>query len=301
MDLLLAEKKPYLEKRARILQAIRAFFVQRDFLEVETPQRIPANAPEANILPIRSEDWQLQTSPELAMKRLLAAGYPRIFQLCHCWRAEERGTRHLPEFTLLEWYRSAEDYRSLMEDCESLIRTLVPADRLNYRNVEIELEKPFERLSVDEAFQRFTATSPAQALRDDRFDALIAFEIEPHLGLERPTFLYDYPAELAALARTKTDQSALAERFELYIAGIELANGFSELTDTQEQRRRFCADANHLTKKTGRPTPLPEPFLAALPDLPAAAGIALGIDRLVMLLCGAESLDQVIAFPPENL
>lgn len=301
MTFTLAGKKNHLEQRARIVQAIRAFFIAQSFLEVETPHRIPTNAPEAHILPLRSEGWQLHTSPELAMKRLLAAGYERIFQICRCWRGEERGTRHLPEFSMLEWYRSGADYQRLMQDCEELLQALVPTRTLTCRGHEISLAGPFERLSVAEAFQRHSTTTPEEALAEDRFDERIALDIEPHLGLERPTILYDYPAELAALARTKNGNPRLAERFELYIAGIELANGFSELTDPGEQRRRFTEDAHRLTQKTGRPTPLPEPFLDDITRLPQAAGIALGVDRLVMVLTGAETIDQVIAFPPETL
>ncbi len=301
MNASLADKKAYLEQRARIVQTVRAFFIEQAFLEVETPQRIPVNAPEAHILPVMAQDWQLQTSPELAMKRLLASGYDNIFQICRCWRAEERGRRHLPEFTMLEWYRAHVDYRALMNDCEALFRTLLPEGRLSYQGREIALDQSFERLSVTEAFRRYTSTDPERALQEDRFDELLAFDIEPHLGRERPTFLYDYPAELAALARTRPDNPALAERFELYIAGIELANAFSELTDPAEQKRRFSADAMTLSEKSSRPVRLPEPFLAELTGLPESAGIALGIDRLVMLLTDAERIDQVVAFPPEIL
>lgn len=301
MTVKLAAKKSFLQQRARIVQSIRAFFIAQDFLEVETPQRIPANAPEAQISPVGSESWQLHTSPELAMKRLLAAGYERIFQLCHCWRADESGSRHLPEFSILEWYRCDSDYQQLMQDCEELIRWLVPTGEIVYQGASTDLSAPFERLSVAEAFERYTDTTPERALGEDRFDELIAFEIEPRLGRKRPTLLYDYPRELAALARVKPGQPEVAERFELYIAGIELANAFSELTDPNEQRRRFEADAALLAQRTDREAPLPVPFLKDLAALDQAAGIALGIDRLVMLLTNAARIDQVVAFPPEAL
>ncbi len=188
-----------------------------------------------------------------------------------------------------------------MSDCESLLRRLAPHEKISYQGQSIDLEPPFERLSVTEAFTRYTDTTARQALKDDRFDELIALSIEPHLGLARPTILYDYPAELAALARRKPGQPQLAERFELYIAGLELANAFSELTDPQEQRQRFNAEAKILADKTGQTVQLPEPFLDDLQQIPPAAGIALGIDRLVMLLTDAESIEQVVAFTPEEL
>jgi len=298
---LLHQKQEILRLRARIVQSIRAFFITADFLEVETPQRIPTNAPEAHIVPLQSEDWQLQTSPELAMKRLLAAGFPRIFQISHCWRKEERGSRHLPEFTLLEWYRAQYDYKQLMIDCENLLRSVLPAQHFTYQGHMIDLTQPFERLSVDQAFSRYTDTNPLQAICDERFDELIAITIEPQLGLESPTILYDYPLELGALARSKPGHPQLAERFELYIAGLELANAFSELTDPLEQRQRFTHDAELIRSRTARPAELPEPFLNDLKQMPPSAGIALGIDRLVMLLTDSRCIEQVVAFTPTDL
>jgi lysyl-tRNA synthetase class 2 len=297
----LARKRPKLEQRARIIQSIRAFFIDRSYLEVETPHRIPGNAPEVHIDAAAAEGWFLHTSPELAMKRLLAAGYPRLFQICRVWRSEERGGRHLPEFTMLEWYRAKVDYRALMEECEELLRRLVPDGTISWRGERIDLTPPWERLTVAEAFARFATVSLEEALATDRFDEVIAFEIEPHLGRDRPTFLTEYPAELAALARKKPGDPRVAERFELYIAGLELANAFSELTDPVEQRQRFEND--EATRRTaGKPPyPSPEKFLRELETMPEAAGIALGVDRLVMLLTGAETIDEVVAFTPETL
>lgn len=294
-------KQDRLRHRARIVQTIRAFFIESGFLEVETPQRIPLNAPEAQILPLSSGNWQLQTSPELAMKRLLAAGYDNIFQISHCWRDEERGRRHLPEFTMLEWYRSRCDYTQLMADCENLFRYLLPQAQIAYQGHRIRLDQPFERLSVAQAFALYTDCSAQQALAEDRFDELIAFVIEPQLGLQCPTILYDYPTELASLARRKPGQPQLAERFELYIAGLELANAFSELTDPDEQRQRFSKEAASIAAHQNQEQKLPEPFLAELPQMPPAAGIALGVDRLVMLLTDSLQIDQVVAFTPEDL
>ncbi|ABA89729.1 translation elongation factor P-lysine lysyltransferase [Syntrophotalea carbinolica DSM 2380] len=297
----LAKKRTRLEQRARIVQTIRSFFVGRDFLEVETPHRIPGNAPEAHIDAVQSDDWFLHTSPELCMKRLLAAGYPQLFQLCRCWRAAERGSRHLPEFTMLEWYAAGCDYHTLMEQCESLLATLLPGGNLTYRGQTIDLTPPWERLTVDEAFDRYGSLSLRQALDEDRFDEIISFEIEPRLGIGKPTFLMEYPAELAALARRHPERPHVAERFELYIAGLELANAFSELTDPVEQRGRFVAE-EAMRRDTGKPPyPSPEKFLRELEAMPEAAGIALGVDRLVMLITGAETIDEIVAFTPELL
>lgn len=296
-----ASRRAVLEQRARIIQAIRAFFVDREFLEVETPHRIPVNAPEVHIDPQPADGWQLHTSPELAMKRLLAAGYPRLFQLCRCWRQGERGRRHLPEFTLLEWYRARADYRELMRDCEMLLQALAPQGFVHWCGHTVELTSPWERLTLAEAFRRYAGVEVADCLADDSFDERLALEVEPQLGLERPVLLTDYPVELAALARRKPNVPQLAERFELYIAGVELANGFSELTDPLEQRQRFEHDES-LRRRLGKPSqPLPEPFLRELERMPPAAGIALGADRLVMLLTGCDSIDQVVAFTPEAL
>ncbi len=297
----LTRKRPRLEQRARIVQTIRSFFVQRQYLEVETPHRIPGNAPEACIDAIGSDDWFLHTSPELCMKRLLAAGYQRLFQICRCWRAEERGARHLPEFAMLEWYAAQCDYHHLMAECEELLRTLVPSGRLTYRSRNIDLSQPFERLTVAEAFQRHARLDLRQALAAGRFDEQLALHVEPHLGQQRPTFLMEYPLELAALARSHPARPGVAERFELYLGGMELANAFSELTDAGEQGRRFGVE-EALRREAGKPPyPVPEKFLAELAAMPEAAGIALGLDRLVMLLTDAEAIDQVVAFPPELL
>lgn len=297
----LARRRPRLEERARIIQTIRAFFVQRGYLEVETPHRIPGNAPELHIDAVPSGGWFLHTSPELCMKRLLAAGYPRLFQICRVWREEERGGRHLPEFTMLEWYRAGVDYSALMDECEALLRSLVPQGSFCRGDETIDLTPPWERLTVAEAFTRHASMSATDALAVDRFDEILAFEVEPHLGRGRPVFLCEYPAELAALARRNPGNPAVAERFELYIAGMELANAFSELTNPAEQRERFARDeaARRAGGKVGYPAP--EKFLAELGTMPQAAGIALGLDRLVMLLTDASSIDEVVAFTPEEL
>lgn len=297
----LAAKRPRLEQRARIVQTIRSFFVSENYLEVETPHRVPGNAPEAYIDAIPSDGWFLHTSPELCMKRLLAAGYPRLFQICRCWRAGERGRRHLPEFAMLEWYAAHRDYHHLMNECEALLNLLVPNGLLSYQGQNIDLAPPWERLTVAEAFERYASLPLAQALATGHFDEIIALEIEPLLGRKRPTFLIEYPVELAALARRHPHRPQVAERFELYIAGLELANAFSELTDPDEQRERFAAE-EAIRQAAGKASyPVPENFLQELAAMPEAAGIALGLDRLVMLLTDSENIDEVVAFTPELL
>jgi elongation factor P--(R)-beta-lysine ligase len=298
-------KRPALERRAAILNAVRGFFRENGYLEVETPLRLPAPLPEAHIEFIGTEGWVLQPSPELCMKRLLAGGCERIFQICKCFRKADRGRRHLPEMTLLEWYAVGETYADRMCDCEGLLahvaRALGQGPVLSYQGGTIDLSPPWERLSVAEAFRRFAPLSLGEALAQERFDELMGLAIEPRLGRGRPVFLVDYPAEHASLARLKPDDRSVAERFELYIGGLELCNGFSELNDSHEQQRRFEAEQAR-QRAAGRPvTPLPETFLAALAELPACAGNALGLDRLVMLFCDAAAIDAVVAFVPEEL
>lgn len=294
-----------LQLRAVLIQALRTFFIDRDYLEVETPIRIPAPVPEAHIVPITSEGWFLQTSPELCMKRLLAAGIPKIFQLCKCFRKGERGDRHLPEFTMLEWYAAGSDYRDLMADCEALLRHLAVAmgmgGALEWQGRRIDLAPEWERITVAEAFQRYAPCTVEEALAKDQFDEMLVEYVEPHLGIATPTFLCDYPAVLGALARLSPADPTVAERFELYVAGLELTNGFSELIDPVEQRARFLAEQAAIRLQGRDPGPMSEPFLDGLSTMPPAAGIALGVDRLVMLFAGAERIDQVVAFTPEGL
>lgn len=302
---LLTSRKEALWGRSTIIQTIRQFFNKEGYLEVDTPLRIPAPAPESYIDAIPSGDWFLQTSPEICMKRLLAAGYERIFQICPCWRSEERGKLHLPEFTMLEWYRANSSYQDLMDDCFNLLRflshSLSPNGSLCYQGINVALDYPWEKISVREAFRQYTSTTMEEALADDVFDDLMVTAIEPNLGMGRPTFIYDYPAERGALARLKHEDSALAERFELYICGMELANGFSELSDAGEQRRRFVEEASLRSSRGKQAYPLPEKFLEELADMGASAGIALGIDRLIMLLLDIPGIDGVVAFTPEDL
>lgn len=301
----LARRRKTLEVRAIIIHEIRKFFRGGGYLEVETPLRIPSPAPESHIDALPADGWFLHPSPELCMKRMLAAGFERIFQLCHCWRAGERGTLHLPEFTMLEWYRSGTDYLGLMEECASLVRSVSLAsglgERLIFRGGNIDLSLPWERIPVRDAFLRYGEIPMEQALAQDQFDEIMVRDIEPRLGLDKPVFIYDYPAERGALACLKKDNPAVAERFELYIGGLELANAFTELTDHLEQRNRFLKELDYRRRNGKTVYPMPEKFLAELPDMPPSAGIALGIDRLVMVLLDKTSIDDVVAFTPEEV
>jgi elongation factor P--(R)-beta-lysine ligase len=294
-----------LRKRATILQTIRQFFINRGYIEVETPHRIPAPAPESYIDAIPSGDWFLHTSPELCMKRLVAAGYGKIFQICRCWREGERGNLHIPEFSLLEWYRANSNYLELMDECEALIQSVASqigsGEKIIFRGKEIHLSSPWERITVEKAFKRFSRVSIREALEKNLFDEVMVQEIEPHLGVNKPTFIFDYPSEQGALARLKTDDPTRAERFELYIGGLELANAFSELIDAEEQGKRFCSEEAQRRLMKKRPYPIPEKFLTELEDMPPSAGIALGIDRLVMVFLDARTIDEVVAFTPEEL
>lgn len=294
-----------LRRRAAIIRAARSFFDERDYLEVDTPLRLPVLAPEAWIVPESSGSLFLQTSPELCMKRLLAAGHQRIFQICHCFRQAERGRLHLPEFLMLEWYQVGADYLVLMEECEELLWEVADvcglAGLIDRQGLAVSLEPPWERLTVAEAFGRYAGMSPEAALARGIFEEVLVAKVEPRLGVAQPTFLYDYPAQLASLARLKPGTPEVAERFELYLSGVELANGFSELTDPVEQRRRFGHERELISRDGRDPGPMPEKFLQELSGLKSAAGIALGLDRLVMLLTGSADLEAVVSFVPEEL
>lgn len=301
----LARKKDSLWKRAKIIQSLRSFFTSKGYLEVETPYRIPAPIPESHIDPFSSEEWYLHPSPELCMKRMLSAGYEKIFQICHCWRKAERGRYHTPEFTLLEWYQIGWDYFNLMEECEKLIQTVAGelglGGSLSYRDRMISLESPWERITVEEAFSRYAKISIKEAFQKEIFDEVMVKEIEPRLGFGKPTFLYDYPSERRSLARLKRGDSSIAERFELYLGGLEIANGFSELMDPEEQREVFQSEIRIRQSLGKKIYPIPERFFGELEEMPPSAGIALGVDRLVMVFLNVETIDEVLSFTPEEL
>jgi elongation factor P--(R)-beta-lysine ligase len=330
-------REPYLAARRRIIAAIRAFFAERDFVEVDTPALQVSPGLEPHLMAFATElnepgetprPRYLQTSPEFAMKKLLVAGLPRLFQLTHCFRNGERGTTHHPEFTMLEWYRAGASYRDLMAECEALLRACLAAAGAPYFTWHGDTADPkaaWEYVSVAEAFARdahidLLATAPdplqpsldrlAEAARplgiaphagdtwEDLFFRIFLDHIEPKLGVGAPTVLYDYPISMAALARPKPDDPRLAERFELYVAGLELANAFGELTDATTQRARFLADQEKKRARYGFAYPIDEDFLAALTHgIPESAGIALGVDRLVMLATGAPLIEDVLWAP----
>ena len=239
------------------------------------------------------------------MKQLLAAGYPRIFQICKCFRRHERGRRHLPELTMLEWYTANASYLDMMVQCEDLIkrvaRDLGHENTLSYQGRQVDLEPPWERMTVGQAFETYAGVGVVESLEKGAFDETLALAIEPHLGNDQPLFLYDYPAACGSLARLKPGKEHLSERFELYIRGMEICNAFSELTDPHEQRTRFGKEME-LRKAAGKTAyPLPESFLTSLEKMPPAAGNALGVDRLVMLFADTAVIDDVVAFTPEEL
>lgn len=294
-----------LKTRSLVIHHTRDFFLGHDFLEVETPIRCPSIIPEAHIDPLLSEGQYLQASPELCMKRLLSRNLQKIFQICKCFRKNEQGPFHLPEHTLLEWYDTKATYLDLMDQCQGLLRHIAEklglGTALIYQDQVIDLSPPFDRITVEQAFDTHGSKPALKALEDGSFDELMGFEVEPCLGQERPCILYDYPAPMASLAKLKPDDEKLAQRFELYVAGIELANGFTELNDPILQRQRFVLE-NQIRSDRGQSSlPLPEKFLTDLKTMPDAAGIALGVDRMVMLFCNATTIDEVVAFVPETL
>jgi lysyl-tRNA synthetase class 2 len=296
----LAHIKDNLERRAQVFELTRRFFQRKGFLEVDTPIRVPTVAPEEHIVPLESEGWYLNTSPELHMKRMLAAGYDKIYQLSRCFRRAERGRLHNPEFTLLEWYRAGTDYTGIIEDTEHLLLFL--ANRIfhttgfPYQGQGVDLSLPWEHLTIRRAFIKHANWDPIAEYDAKRFDEDMALKIIPALPQDRPVVLKEYPREAASLARLKPGESEVAERAEVFVAGMELANAYSELNDRKEQMWRFSEEAARIEKEQGRRAPLPEAFLKALGSMPPAGGIALGMDRLAMLFCDASSIDEVLAF-----
>jgi elongation factor P--(R)-beta-lysine ligase len=314
-DFLPAASLATLEQRSSLLRKLREFFYERSFIEVETPLLASEIIPELHIEPIQTEGGEfLQASPELHMKRLLAAGAQAIFQATRSFRAGERGQLHNPEFTIVEWYRVGDDMAAGIDLLDELMQSLLgtpPAQRTSYREAfERTLHISPQACKVDElaaAANRADVAVPAGMNRQDRdewLNLLLATRVEPDLGRDRPEILYHYPASQASLAkivRTK-DGSDVAERFELYYRGIELANGFHELGDAAELRQRFEAVNSARVAEERRALPLPERLLSALQHgLPDCTGVALGFDRLTMLAINAKSIEGVLAFPQEQV
>ncbi|MFO1174142.1 MAG: EF-P lysine aminoacylase EpmA [Paracoccaceae bacterium] len=331
-----ADRRPVLLARNRIQAALRSWLADRDFVEVDPAalQVSPGNEAHLHAFATTAigndavgRPIYLHTSPEFAMKKLLAAGERRIHAFAHVWRNRERGALHSPEFTMLEWYRAGEDYTVLMEDCAAFLRlaaTAAGSSVLRFRDATCDPFAEPERLSVAEAFDRHAgidllatirpdgstdraalATQVRQAgLRvgeddgwSDLLSRVLVARVEPHLGHGRMTFLDRYPAAEAALARPVPGDGRVAERFELYACGVELANGFGELTNPAEQRRRFGLEMDEKERVYGERYPVDEDFLAALARMPPASGIALGFDRLVMLATAAPRIDDVLWTP----
>jgi lysyl-tRNA synthetase class 2 len=331
-----ADRRPRLLVRNRIVAAFRRWFEARDFVEVDTAALQVSPGNEAHLHAFRTEmltsaaepaPLYLHTSPEFAMKKLLAAGECRLVTFAQVYRNRERGALHHPEFTMLEWYRVAENYAALMTDCAALLGLAAEIAGTTEFRFRGRMCDPFAapaRLSVQEAFQRHAgidllatvnpdgrtdrealASSCSEAgIRiaeddtwSDMFSRVLVERIEPNLGLGRATILDRYPAAEAALARRSADDLRVSERFELYACGVELANGFGELTDPVEQRLRFEEEMAEKSRVYGETYPLDEDFLAALAEMPPASGIALGLDRLVMLACGATRIEDVIWTP----
>jgi len=300
-----------LQARARALAAVREYFAREHFLEVETPLRVPAPGVDLHLDAIPAQRGFLITSPELHMKRLLVAGFPRVFQMARASRLDELGQLHEPEFAMLEWYRAFAGLPQVLSDTEQLVRSVAErvsgeARLFGPKGQAYELARPFQRVTVREAFQEHAGITDAVDLAhtdEARYFQLLVSLVEPGLAREpAPLFLWKYPANQAALARLSSDDPSVAERFELYVGGVELCNGFDELTDPNEQRRRFEQDSLRRASE-GRVTyPLDERFLAGLEcGMPRAGGNALGFDRLLMLATGAPRLEDVIAFPARVL
>jgi lysyl-tRNA synthetase class 2 len=331
-----ADRRPILLARGRIEAAVRGYLADREFLLVDPPalQRSPGNETHLHAFGTSmigndgvGQPMYLHTSPEFTMKKLLAAGERRIASLGHVWRNRERSALHHPEFTMLEWYRAGEAYDAVIRDCVAMLRLAAKATGaklLRFRERECDPFAEPERLSVVEAFSRYAgidlfASMDAEGLTDgdllaeqmmalgmavpeDRswsylFSLILTDKVEPHLGNGRITILDRYPAAEAALARRAGDDPRVSERFELYACGVELANGFGELTDAEEQRRRFVSEMAEKERIYGEPYPVDEDFLAALELMPEASGVALGFDRLVMLATGAPRIEAVLWAP----
>jgi elongation factor P--(R)-beta-lysine ligase len=326
-----ADRRGLLLERNRIQARIRSWLAERDFIEVDPSALAISPGNEAHLHGFATEaigndglgrPMYLHTSPEFAMKKLLAAGERRIASFAHVWRNRERGALHSPEFTMLEWYRVGEGYEVLMADMMDFVRLAGP--ELQFRGLVCDTSLPPERIAVAQAFQRYAGVDllasidasgavSAEVLRaelvrvglrtapddtwSDMLSRVLGELVEPHLGIGQVMILDEYPAAEAALARKHPRDSRVAERFEVYACGVELANGFGELTDAGEQRRRFALEMEEKSRVYGESYPLDEDFLAALEIMPEASGIAMGFDRLVMLATGAPRIDDVIWVP----
>jgi len=293
-----------LRERDVLMQSIRAFFHSEGFIEVETPVRLKTPCMELHIDAEPSGDHFLRTSPELCHKKLLACGAEKIFEVAKCFRQGEKGHLHNPEYTMLEWYRTGGDYMTALEDTQALVASLF-ADSLRSRTSATDCRAGAETppisgewkvFTVVEVFEKYAGWNPVEEFDADRFDLDLIEKIEPALPKDCPVVLKDYPAELCALARLKPGNPKVAERWELYLGGIEIANAYSELTDPVEQRARF-EKWGEQRRALGKPVyDLDEEFFQCLEKMDPACGVALGLDRLLMILTGEKSLDAVLPF-----
>lgn len=300
------------EQRIKIIRAIREFFWSAGFAEAETPVAVRYASQEPYLSPLtvtihdpidRAERFYLHTSPEYALKKLLGAGFGKLFEITKCFRDYESfGGNHNPEFTMLEWYRCPGRYQNFMADMEELFAAIgrkLGVDSVTYRGKKVSIAKPWDRISVKELWRKYVGVNLDDYLEQERledyFFKISLNEIEPHLGLERPVFVYDYPASLASLSRRCADDPRYAERAECYVGGLEIANGFGELTDADDQQTRLEKDRRLKTALGKETWPIDADFIAALRSIPSpAAGIALGVDRMVLLFTGARDINEVI-------
>ena len=301
-DVIRLEKiKSNLIFRSKFLRELRSFFLTSNFLELETPIMVKAPAPENYINAPQAGDYFLRTSPELHMKKLMTAGFEKIFQVGQCFRAGEIGVLHNVEFSMLEWYEAGKDYNDTLALTKKMLLGTVKKSTgstvVNFRGNQIDFEEPWEVYTVREAFRKFAKTSPEQAIKDGNFEIILTEKIEPSLPKDKPVILKDYPVSMAALSKVHRNDKTLAERWELYLGGIEIANAYSELTDPIEQRRRFD-EAHEFRRKANLPEyPDDSDFFAALEyGMKPYTGIALGIDRLVMVLTDASCIKDVVTF-----
>ena len=292
-------KTENLKCRADIISAVRSFFKSENFLEVETPLLVDAPLPERFIDAVKSENQYLVTSPEVYMKRIISKECPKIFQISKCFRAGENGKLHSTEFSMLEWYRTDADYFDLIDDVQNLFKFVAEKigfkDSFIYKDEKIDFDL-FEKISVDEAFLKFAVKKLEVEPDDFEFDSLLVEKIEPKLGRGKPTVLYDYPSVFCPMSKPKKDNPDRAERLEIYVAGIELANGCTERTNYESQIKSL-REEREARKKMGKEAyPWPVDFLESFKKMPECAGMALGIDRLVMLFTNATDIKDVIAF-----
>ena len=336
--LLLGSKRRRLEIRHKLVAAVRDYFHSAGFLEVDTPLLLPTVAPESHIEPFVVDGGYLATSPELQMKELVAAGYPKVFQITRSFRRNEIGRRHSPEFAILEWYRPGHSVADLVHDVEALLPHvsrilaaspqaldgLLPRGRgadspsvppglsprgrgadspsvppgLSWQGRRVDLAPPYRATTVRDAFRRFVGRTPEECLADGTFEAELSGRVEPNLGVGAPECLHSYPTALGSLSRPDPSDPSVSQRVEIYVEGIELANGFVELADPTEQRLRFQQASEDIRSLGRNPPPVPERFLSSLARLPDCVGMALGLDRLAMLFSDASTISEVMAFGP---